>query len=162
MRFRRNEEGLQRIWVDRGIDGRVDDFSICGPCTEKLLTDGSQGMRWHDGNELCPSCHADFQAHALAVDLMGLPRPFNGMLEDRVLTNAELEAALPPPVPGALDYFLPTRGNKCLPSQGDAFGPRSYDGYAPGPDEAFQSEATSPFQATFDGAFQPDPDDYLM
>ena len=107
MLFRSNNGEENHVWVDRGIDGRVDDFRICEPCSGALLYDDPEGMRWHEGSELCPDCRADFMAQALAADLFGLPRPFNGMLEDRVLTNDELEEEPPGPVPGALDYFLP-------------------------------------------------------
>ena len=106
MLFRKNFEEDQRVWVDRGIDGRVDDFTICQPCGDALVADDPSGQRWHDGTEMCSTCRADLAAHALAADLFGLPRPFNGMLEDRLLTNDELDAPPPFPVPGAFDYFL--------------------------------------------------------
>jgi hypothetical protein len=106
MLFRKSFEGEQRVWVDRGVDGRVDDFAICRPCDESFHNSDPYARRWHDMAELCPTCRADFAAHALTVDMLGLPRPFNGMLEDRVLTNDELDAEPPSFMPGAFDYFL--------------------------------------------------------
>jgi hypothetical protein len=106
MLFRENFEEDRRVWVDRGIDGRVDDFQICRPCGDTLGADDPNGRRWHDGSELCSTCRADFAAHALATDLFGLPRPFNGDIEGRYITNGELDAPPPFSVPGAFDYFL--------------------------------------------------------
>jgi len=128
MLFRRNLGDEERVWVDRGSDGRVDDFAICPPCNESLLADDPRGSRWHDGAELCSDCRANFLARALAVDLFGLPRPLNGMLEDRVLTNDELAANPASAIPGAFDYFLPGAGDALLADEGDPSlpGPGTY------------------------------------
>ena len=92
MQFWKDMEKENGIWVDRGIDARLDSFTICKPCSDTLRDNDPQGQRWHEGEELCPTCHVEFEGHALAVDLLELPRPFNGMLEDRLLTNDEVEA----------------------------------------------------------------------
>jgi hypothetical protein len=106
MLFRKNEELERGVWVDRGVDGRVDGFQVCAPCNEAFLANDTYGPRWHDGTELCPDCRSGFEAHAMAVDLFGLPRPFNGMLEDRLITNDEMESDIRRPDPAAFDYFL--------------------------------------------------------
>ena len=108
MLFRRDNEHEREIWVDRGIDSRVDNSVLCEPCDGLLRAMAPRGEHWHDMESgLCPECRADFQAHALAVDLFGLPRPFNGDIEGRYITNDELDAPPPFSVPGAFDYFLP-------------------------------------------------------
>ena len=107
MLFRKNQKDEQHVWVDRGIDDHVDNFNVCAPCNDALLTGDPHGERWHEGAELCASCRAGFQAHAMMVDLFGLPRPFNGMLEDRLLINDEWEADVRHPDPLAFDYFVP-------------------------------------------------------
>lgn len=43
MLFRENSEEDRRVWVDRGIDGRVDDFQICRPCGDALGGDDPDG-----------------------------------------------------------------------------------------------------------------------
>ena len=106
MRFRRNNGQERGIWVDRGIDDRVDGFELCDPCDELLDELDPRGERWHDvASGLCPDCRADFLAHALATDLFGLPRPFNGDLEGRYITNDELDEVPRPIDPAVLEYF---------------------------------------------------------
>lgn len=107
MLFRANKSDASHVWVDRGIDGRVDDFRICEPCNADLLYSDLAGERWHRGDELCPECRGNFALQALATDMLGLPRPFNGMLEDRVLSNDELDADPPGPNLRMRDYFSP-------------------------------------------------------
>jgi len=110
MLFRRDNEHEQDIWVDRGIDARVDRFSLCDPCNERLQETDPQGERWHDlESEICLECRVDFQAHTLAVDLLGLPRPFNGDIEGRYITNDEFAEEPRPGLPAAFDYFLPEK-----------------------------------------------------
>lgn len=106
MLFRQNRHDDRGIWIDRGIDGRVEEFQVCPPCNDALLSNDPRGKRWHPPEELCLQCKTDLQVHALLVDLFGLPRPFNTMLEDRVLTNDELEEEPHAPQSGAFDYFL--------------------------------------------------------
>jgi len=169
MKFWKDMEKENGIWVDRGIDGRLDNFPICGPCSADLQANDPQGQSWHDGQELCPSCRADFQAHALAVDLLGLPRPFNGMLEDRVLTNDEVGADPAPPVPGAIEYFVPGVGDPGGPSSGDPYLPGKGDPFVPGAGDPFQPGAGDPLlPRPYDGflpgladPFLPNPNNYL-
>lgn len=133
MLFRQNKHGERDIWVDRGIDDHVDAFEICDPCHNALMKADPRGERWHEGEELCPKCLRDFDAHAVAVDLLGLPRPVNGMLEDRLLTNDEPWDSLPSQLPprlgclgaddgldaGPYDLYLPGKGSALLPDPGD-------------------------------------------
>ena len=108
MSFRRDNEHERRIWVDRDLDARVDNASICEPCDGLLRAIDPRGEDWHDmESRLCPECRIDFQAHALAVDLLGLPRPFNGDIENRYITNEELAEEPRSGLPEAFDYFLP-------------------------------------------------------
>ena len=107
MHFRRDESQERGIWVDRGMDGRVDGFQVCEPCDEALLARDPRGQRWHEAeDELCPDCRADFLAHALTVDLFGLPRPFNGNIEGRYITNDEWDEEQRPGDPSAFDYLV--------------------------------------------------------
>jgi len=163
MLFRRDDGQERSIWVDRGIDGRVDNFKLCEPCNKRINETDPLGERWHSlESGVCPKCRVDFQAHAMAVDLFGLPRPFNGMLDDRVLTNDELEANQRSPIPGAFEYFLPDPGDYFQPGQndrllsepGDRFQPDSGDFFLPGPGDAFR-----PGQGD---DFLPDPGGYLL
>ena len=111
MLFRRNNGEERGIWVDRCIDDRVDDFQVCEPCDEVLTARDPRGQRWHEAeNGLCPDCKADFLARALAVDLFGLPRPFNGDVEGRYITNEVLDEEQRPGDPTAFDYFIDGRG----------------------------------------------------
>ena len=131
MQFWKDMERESGIWVDRGIDSRLDNFTICDPCGDALRSNDTRGQRWHEGEELCPTCRTDFEARALAIDLLGLPRPFNGMLEERVLTNDELAADPVCPVPGALDYFLASKRGRLLPGAGDPLLPDPEDYFLP-------------------------------
>jgi hypothetical protein len=107
MLFRRDNERERGVWVDRGIDGRVDNFSLCDPCNDLLHEMDPRGDKWLDAQSgLCPECRADFQAHALAVDLFGLLRPFNGEIEGRYITNDEFAEEPGLAIPEAFDYFL--------------------------------------------------------
>ena len=108
MLFRRDNEHERSIWVDRDLDSRVDGgFRICEPCDGLLRAIDPTGEDWHDmESRLCPECRMDFQAHALAVDLFGLPRPFNGDIEGRYITNEEFAEDPRPGIPEAFDYFL--------------------------------------------------------
>ncbi len=149
MLFRKDMERENGVWVDRGIDGRVDAFSICGSCREDLHANDPEGQDWHEGQELCPSCRTDFQAHALAVDLLGLSRPFNGMLEDRVLTNDEVDAEPARAVPGAIEYFSPPE--ESLPKHG-AGDPRLF-----GEGDALSPDSVGPLQVGMEDPFRLDP-----
>jgi len=107
MLFRRDNEHEQSIWVDRDLDARLDQAHLCKPCDELLREIDPRGENWHDMQSgLCPECRVDFQAHALAVDLFGLPRPFNGDIEGRYITNEEFAEDPRPGMPDAFDYFL--------------------------------------------------------
>ena len=109
MLFRRDNRHDQErgIWVDRGIDSRLDSFEPCEPCTEDLNARDPRGERWHEAeSEMCPSCRAELLAHAWAVELFGLPRPFNGDLEGRVITNEEFEEERRQIDPSVFDYFV--------------------------------------------------------
>jgi len=154
MLFRRNNGSDRHVWVDRGIDGRVDDFQVCEPCDDALAKYDPYGQRWHDMEKLCPNCRTGFTAHALAVDLFGLPRPFNGMLEDRLLTNDELEAGPRPPVPGAFNYFVPGVFVRTQSGQEDPFEPAPFDAFRPGPYDGSQLSPSD--------YFLPDPYDHLL
>ncbi len=110
MYFRRDMDDQDRVWVDRGIDSRVDNFEPCDRCNESLREVDPFGREWHDiGDGLCPECRVDFQAHALAADLFGFPRPFNIENTDRTITNDELEARPSRGEPSALEYFVDTQ-----------------------------------------------------
>ena len=141
MRFQLNKEEIQHVWMDREVDGRVDDFGICGPCTQNLLEDDFDGRHWHDASELCGDCRTDFMAHALASDLFAFRRPLNGMLEDRVLSNDELESEPQGPVPEALDYFLQDRNRRDhhMPGGAERFSPGYRDRFVPSPSDRFRS-----------------------
>jgi len=162
MLFRENREEEGRVWVDRGIDSRLDDFTICNPCNEALRASDPDGGRWHDGKELCPECLVGFEAHKLAVDLLGLPRPLNGMLEDRVLTNDEAEADPAPPVPGALAYLAAREEEPPVADSGGPSGPGGGDPLAASPGDSFPADPNDGFQPDpFDG-FQPGPYDGFL
>lgn len=105
MLFRRNEGEAQRIWVDQGIDGRVDDSPICRPCDDALREDDPRSERWHDANALCMDCRQNIAGRALLGELGLVSRPFNGMLEDRVITNDEFNQE--PHAGGGLNYYFP-------------------------------------------------------
>jgi len=111
MLFRRDNGREQAIWVDRGIDGRVDNSGLCNPCDGLLQEMDPLGEQWHDvASGLCPDCKADLLAHALAIDLFGLPRPLNGDIEGRYITNDELDEKQRPGNPLAFGYFVDERG----------------------------------------------------
>lgn len=110
MLFRNNEHHDRGIWVDRGIDNRVDAFQVCAPCHEELMKSDPLAEQWHEMHELCPDCRNDFTAHAIAVELLGLPRPFNGMLEDRVLTNDDFNEEPMRPILGLYTHDLMNEG----------------------------------------------------
>lgn len=168
--FRKSEEGEQRVWVDRGIDGRLDDFLVCQPCNDALVNDDPRSERWHPLEDLCPDCRSGFQAHALAVDLFGLPRPLNGVLENRVLTNDESAEGLRRVFPEAFGYFLSESSDRLLPGAGDEFQPRLSDRYSPepgdrflpGPGDGFQPGLGDRFLADQGDYFLPPMDDYLI
>lgn len=162
MLFRENREDERRVWVDRGIDSRLDDFTICDPCNETLRASDPEGLRWHDGEELCPKCLADFEARRLAVDLFGLPRPLNGMLEDRVLTNDEAAADPAPPVLGALEYFRHRGGQPSVAASGEPSEPGDGDALAPGPNGPFPPDPNDGFQPGPYDAFRPGPYDGFL
>ena len=72
MLFRRDNEHERSIWVDRDLDSRVDGgFRICEPCDGLLRAIDPTGEDWHDmESRLCPECRVEFEARALAVDLL--------------------------------------------------------------------------------------------
>ena len=107
MLFKRNH-GLERgIWVDRSIDDRVDGFELCNPCDDLLQERDPLGEQWHDvASGLCSDCKADFLAHALAVDLFGLSRPFNGDVEGRYITNDTLDEEQHLGSPSVFDFLV--------------------------------------------------------
>ena len=109
MLFTRDLEHERRIWVDRGTDCRLDNFEVCAVCDAVLKAQETEDSAWRELDDLCLECRTDFQAHALAVDLFGLPRPFNGDIQGRYITNAEAAEAAPPGFPASLAYFLPER-----------------------------------------------------
>ncbi|MCC6694863.1 MAG: hypothetical protein IT365_04440 [Candidatus Hydrogenedentes bacterium] len=169
--FRKNDEGDRRVWVDRGIDGRLDDFQVCRPCRDALIEDDPLGQHWHDEKRLCLDCRTEFDARALAVDLFGLRRPFNGMLlEDRVLTNDELYANPRLSAPGAFDYFLPEPGDGFMPDPIAAFQPNQGDGFLldpgdslrPGHGVAFTHGPSDGFPPDRGDSFLPNPGHYFL
>ncbi len=168
--FRKSEEGEQRVWVDRGIDGRVDDFLVCQPCNDALVNDDPQGERWHALSDLCPDCRGGFQAHALAVDLFALPRPLNGMLEERVLTNDESAQDPRRATPEAFGYFLSETSDRFLseagdefqPGLGDNFQPEPGDRFLPGPGDGFQPGLGDGFMPGLGDGFQPGMSDRFL
>lgn len=105
MLFRKNEEGDQRIWLDRGIDSRVDDLTICEPCDSALRAEDPKNQRWHDTEELCGECRGHLPWQIILTDLLNAPRPFNGMLEDRLIANDEFEVEPPQASPAYMPYF---------------------------------------------------------
>ena len=108
MLFRRDEEDHNRVWVDRGIDSKVDSFEPCGICDAILEAKEPRNQVWHDfDEEFCPGCRTGFAAEALEVDLSGAPRPFNGDLEGRVISNQEFEEERPPVDPSPAGYYGP-------------------------------------------------------
>ncbi len=138
MFFRRDNEHERRIWVDRDLDARVDNASICEPCDGLLHAIDPKGENWHEmESRLCPDCRTEFQAHALAVDLLALPRPFNGDIEGRYITNEEFAEEARPGLREALSYFMPDPADRFVPGRGDAFAPGPSDGFLPGRGDAF-------------------------
>lgn len=106
MRIMRNPEDERGIFVDRGEDGRVDEFQICEIDAAILGIVDEKGGHWLDFEQrLCPSCRTDFLIEATITDLMGRSRPFNLMLEERVLTNDEFNADPPDPNAAFMKYF---------------------------------------------------------
>ena len=105
MRMRRNFDHDRGAWVDRGADGRVDDFEMCEICDAMLDIHDEKGEHWHSFDELCGNCKVDFVLEATITDLMGRPRPFNGNIEDRVITNDEFTAEPPAPNRDFMKYF---------------------------------------------------------
>lgn len=161
MLFREDREEEQRVWIDRGIDGRLDNFVICEPCNEALRANDPEGQRWHNEKELCPDCLVDFEAHKLAVDLLGLPRPLNGMLEDRVLTNDEAAADPAPPVPGALDYFVRREEEPSVAASSEPFAPGDGDSLTLGPNGPFPPDPNEGLLPEPYGGIWPGPSEYL-
>ncbi|NUM53445.1 MAG: hypothetical protein HUU46_07365 [Candidatus Hydrogenedentes bacterium] len=106
MRIMRNPEDERGVFVDRGEDGKVDEFQICEIDAAILGIVDEKGGHWLDFEQhLCPSCQQDFLIDATISDLMGRSRPFNSMIEGRVLTNDEFDADPPGPNPAFMKYF---------------------------------------------------------
>lgn len=119
MLFRRSLEQEREVWIDRGIDGRVDRFQVCEIDAAIHGIQDEKGERWLDFEQhLCRDCQLGFLIEATITDQMGLSRPFNGMLEDRIVTNDEFDADPPGPNPAFKKYF-------------------NLDADPPGPDPAF-------------------------
>jgi len=97
-------------FLAQALDNRVDAFQVCAPCHEELMKSDPFGEQWHEMHELCPDCRHDFTAHAMVVELFGLPRPFNGMLEERVLTNDDFNEEPIRPIPGLYTHDLMNEG----------------------------------------------------
>jgi len=92
MQFVRNHDEDRAVWVDRGIDGRVDGFQVCDPCNNRLIIQDAIREEWREMNNLCLDCRMDFASHSLASDISGIPRPINGMMQDSFKANMEMEA----------------------------------------------------------------------
>ncbi len=163
MFFRRDNEHEQRIWVDRELDSRVDSASICEPCDGLLRAIDPRGEDWHDmESRLCLECRVEFQARALAVDLLGLPRPFNGDIEGRYITNEEFAEDQRPGLREALSYFMPDRGDGFQPSQGDGFPSGPLDSFLPGRGDAFGPGPGDGFLPGPEDRLLPRPSDYFL
>jgi hypothetical protein len=163
MFFRRDNEHQDRVWVDRMKDGRADGFQPCDPCNDSINAADPRGELWHGvESDFCPECKADFLAHALAIDLFGLPRPFNIDLEGRVISNAEFEQEQRGPIPGAFDYFLPDVSDRQLPDAADQHLPEAIN--PPLPDEAYDRllhTGDRPSPGYYDN-FRPEPGDFFL
>ena len=98
MLFRRDLEDERRIWVDRGIDGRVDNFGeICCACDALLRARETRTNAWSSmESELCLDCRTQFAVQAALTDFFDLPRPVNLDQPDRYITNDEPDTARQP------------------------------------------------------------------
>ena len=92
MLFCRDNENERRVWVDRGVDNRLDNVEICEVCDAIVAAKEVPGKEWHDADSgLCGDCRTEILVQTLANDIRGDSRPFNMMVKDRVITNDEPE-----------------------------------------------------------------------
>lgn len=105
MLFRRSHDNERFVWIDRGIDRRVDEFRICESCDDRLSIRDAIREDWHEVSDLCLECRSDFAWQSLASDMLGLSRPLNGMSKDGPLSNMEMESEEFTRKPPMADYF---------------------------------------------------------
>jgi hypothetical protein len=84
MRFFEDRERDESIWIDRGVDDKVDRFEPCEVCAAVLQAKQLEDRVWQE-LELCHPCNTRFGFQAVLSDILDIPRPFNGMLEAEVI-----------------------------------------------------------------------------
>ncbi len=90
MRFYRDHENERHIWVDRGIDSRLDNAEICEVCDAISSVKDPRGDQWLEvEGALCRGCQTEIQAQALANDILGLPRPLNSSDPDLLIPSED-------------------------------------------------------------------------
>lgn len=88
MRFMRDRENERGIWVDRGIDYRLDHSEVCEICDAIAWAKEPEGSQWMEvKGTLCGSCQSEIGARALANDILGLSRPLNGSDPNLIIPN---------------------------------------------------------------------------
>jgi hypothetical protein len=70
MLYRENPMRPGAIWVDRGIDDKVEDFEPCEPCAEYLRPLTQLGDRWQDLT-LCDECFAELEVQSAIDEIKG-------------------------------------------------------------------------------------------
>ena len=84
MRSCEDREGDGAIWIDRGVDDKVDRFEPCEVCAAVLQARRLEDQVWQE-LELCHPCNTRFGVQAALTDILGIQRPFNGMREAEVI-----------------------------------------------------------------------------
>lgn len=91
MRFCHDEERDGSIWVDRGIDDKVDLFAPCNSCFQELEPASLEVVAWREAN-LCDECETRLEV---------------GQAINEVRESAAVNADVPVGLFHTKDIFLP-------------------------------------------------------
>jgi len=75
MQFLWNKSQAGSIWIDQGIDDKVDAFEPCDLCFSMLEIHAQEDARWNDLS-LCRECTTGFEMQSAINEVKGL-RPYN-------------------------------------------------------------------------------------
>jgi len=89
MWYRDNPMNPEKIWVDRDIDGKLDGFEPCEPCSAILNARARSGATWQD-LDLCRPCSIELEIQSAIDGVKGL-RPYNLDREPEMLVPGSSE-----------------------------------------------------------------------
>ena len=104
MLYREDMERERSVWVDRGIDDRVDRFQPCEICDAILRAKALEDKVWQELH-MCFECNVNFLAQAIVTDVFGGERPINLDREPETITSNKARENDGPRVNSL--YFLP-------------------------------------------------------